>query len=66
MKKKTGSILILSLGSITSVKAISLVNTLVLSGETTDLSGLTSSGVNTDRLGGFISDLYYDRNNDVY
>jgi hypothetical protein len=42
-----------------------LVNTLTIPGDAKDLSGLTPSGVNTDRLG-FISDLYYDRNTNTY
>ncbi len=42
-----------------------LVNSLVIPGNTTDLSGLTPSGANTDQFG-FFSDLYYDRNANVY
>jgi hypothetical protein len=38
---------------------------IVIPGDATDLSG-QPNGVNGNRLGGFFSDLYYDRSNNVY
>jgi hypothetical protein len=51
--------------SVTSAQAISFVNSLTIPGETTDLSQTEISGANINRLG-FISDLYYDRYNNLY
>lgn len=45
--------------------AASLVNTLVIPGDATDPSGLTG-GPNANRLGGFFSDLYFDRPTGTY
>lgn len=47
----------------TSADAASLVNSLIIPGETTDLS--SGSGANQNRFG-FFSDLYYDRHENVY
>ncbi|MDF5730321.1 MAG: esterase-like activity of phytase family protein [Rhizonema sp. PD38] len=58
----------LILESINSVRALSLVNYITVAGETTDLSPLNgnSSNANINRLGGFGSDFYYDRDRNVY
>jgi hypothetical protein len=48
-----------------AAQAVSLVNTIVIAGDATDLSG-QPTGPNGSRLGGFFSDLYYDRSNNVY
>lgn len=48
-----------------SAQANSLVDNLVIPGDSTDLSG-QANGANGNRLGGFFSDLYYDRANNVY
>lgn len=46
---------------------VELVNSLIIPGEATDLAPVNgSSGANVNRLGGFFSDLYYDRSNNVY
>lgn len=49
-------------------QATALVNYLTIPGETTDLSLLNdgNGGANINRLGGFGSDLFYDRYNNVY
>ena len=54
-------------GNAPPASASSLVNTLSIPGETTDLFPLNggSSGANVNRLG-FFSDLYYDRHSNVY
>ncbi len=58
----------LILESINSVRALSLVNYITVAGETTDLSPLNgnSNNANVNRLGGFGSDFYYDRDRNVY
>ncbi|GBF82151.1 esterase-like activity of phytase family protein [Aphanothece sacrum] len=48
-----------------AAQAVSLVNTIVIPGDTTDLSG-QPTGANGNRLGGFFSDLYYDRSSNFY
>jgi hypothetical protein len=48
-----------------AAQAVSLVNTLTIPGEATDLFPTTSNSANTNRLG-FFSDLYYDHFEDVY
>lgn len=48
-----------------TAQAVSLVNTLTIPGEETDLSPTTTNSANTNRLG-FFSDLYYDHFEDVY
>ena len=52
----------------TSADAINLVNTLTIPGESQDLypTNGVSGGANINRLGGFFSDLYYDRYENVY
>jgi hypothetical protein len=52
----------------TSAYGISLTNTLPIAGGATDLAPLVngSGGANINRLGGFFSDLYYDRHQNVY
>jgi hypothetical protein len=50
----------------TSAYSISLSNSLSINGETTDLYPFNGSSANVNRLGGFFSDLYYDRQNNVY
>ncbi|PSB19020.1 PEP-CTERM sorting domain-containing protein [Phormidesmis priestleyi ULC007] len=47
-----------------SAQGASLVNNLVIPGESTDLAA--GSGANANRLGGFFSDLYYDRYQNLY
>jgi hypothetical protein len=49
--------------------AASLVNEIVIAGDAIDKSAIPAgqtAGANTNRLGGFFSDLYYDRLNNVY
>jgi hypothetical protein len=49
--------------------AASLVNDLTIAGDAIDKSTVPAgqtAGANTNRLGGFFSDLYYDRSNNVY
>lgn len=55
-------------GSTTSAYAIDLVNNITIAGNSTDLVPLKggSGGANVNRLGGFFSDLYYDRYQNVY
>jgi hypothetical protein len=43
-----------------------LVNSLTIPGNATDLFPTTTPSANTNRLGGFFSDLFYDAKNDVY
>ncbi|MEA5534876.1 esterase-like activity of phytase family protein [Crocosphaera sp. XPORK-15E] len=59
------STLSLSVLTTQATLANSLVNTIVIPGDATDLSG-QPNGANGNRLGGFFSDLYYDRSNNVY
>ncbi|MEA5510540.1 esterase-like activity of phytase family protein [Crocosphaera sp. UHCC 0190] len=59
------STLSLSVLTIPAAFANSLVNTIVIPGNATDLSGQPNSP-NGNRLGGFFSDLYYDKANNVY
>lgn len=50
-----------------AVGAVTLVNELTIPGESKDLAPATGgSGANINRLGGFGSDLFYDRYNNVY
>ncbi|MBD2776614.1 esterase-like activity of phytase family protein [Iningainema tapete] len=51
--------------STTSAYGISLVNSLTIGGESTDLYPFNGNSANVNRLG-FFSDLYYDRSNNVY
>jgi hypothetical protein len=53
-------------GSVNSAKATSLTNSITIPGESTDLYSLGGNSANNNRLGGFFSDLYYDRYNNVY
>jgi len=55
-------------GSTTAAYAIDLVNNITIPGNSTDLAPLNggSGGANMNRLGGFFSDLYYDRYENVY
>jgi hypothetical protein len=67
--KKTLSLsLLLAVGIVPAVRAAGLVNSLTISGQAPDLTPLngSSGGANVNRLGGFVSDLYYDRANNVY
>jgi len=48
----------------TTARAQDLVNSLTIAGNSTDLA--PGSGPNVNRLGGFFSDLYYDRAANVY
>jgi hypothetical protein len=59
------SILTLSILTAKAAQAGSLAGTIVIPGDATDLSG-QPNGANGNRLGGFFSDLYYDRSNNVY
>ena len=59
------SSLTLSLVSGKIAQAGSLAGTIVIPGNATDLSS-QPNGANGNRLGGFFSDLYYDRSNNVY
>ncbi|MBE9003601.1 esterase-like activity of phytase family protein [Fortiea sp. LEGE XX443] len=52
-------------GSTSTVGAVSLVNGITIPADSTDLSSSSTNSANTNRLG-FFSDLYYDRNNNVY
>lgn len=54
------------LGSMTSAYGVSLNNTLIIPGESIDLYSSATNNANTNRLGGFFSDLYYDRDNNLY
>lgn len=47
-----------------AVGALTLVNEVTIPGDSRDLA--PGSGANVNRLGGFFSDLYYDRYNNVY
>lgn len=53
-------------GNAISAYGISLSNSITISGESTDLYPNTGNSANVNRLGGFFSDLYYDRYNNVY
>ena len=53
-----------SIQGVRSAQGAVLVNNLVIPGESTDLA--VGSGVNINRLGGFFSDLYYDRHQNLY
>nr|MBA2748350.1 esterase-like activity of phytase family protein [Tatlockia sp.] len=53
-------------GSAPSAFSISLTNTLTIDGNSTDLYPFAGNSANVNRLGGFFSDLYYDRYNNVY
>ncbi|MGH2413160.1 MAG: esterase-like activity of phytase family protein, partial [Microcystaceae cyanobacterium] len=59
------SSLTLSVLSTHAALAGSLAGTIRIAGDATDLSG-QPNGANGNRLGGFFSDLYYDRSNNVY
>jgi hypothetical protein len=50
----------------TSAKAVSFVNSLTIAGDAKDLYSAEGNSANTNRLGGFFSDLYYDRYRNVY
>lgn len=52
-------------GLANSARAISFVNDITIPGDSKDLYEPSSSGANVNRLG-FLSDLYYDRDNNVY
>lgn len=72
MKVKNGFSSLLLIGSLAAsiltaraAEANSLVNGIVIPGDATDLSG-QPNGANGNRLGGFFSDLYYDRYNNFY
>lgn len=52
-------------GSATSAHAVTFVNEITIPGESKDLYEPSSNGANVNRLG-FLSDLYYDRYNNVY
>jgi hypothetical protein len=55
--------------SIPKAFALSLVNDITIAGDAVDKSVIPNgqtAGANTNRLGGFFSDLYYDRSNNVY
>ncbi len=53
-------------GNATSALSISLTNSLTIDGNSTDLYSSAGNSANVNRLGGFFSDLYYDRYNNVY
>ena len=53
-------------GNATSALSISLTNSLTIDGNSTDLYSSAGNRANVNRLGGFSSDLYYDRYNNVY
>jgi hypothetical protein len=57
-----------AVGFVSSAQAFSFVNAISIAGNATDLAPLPSgaSSVNTNRLGGFGSDLAYDRVNNIY
>lgn len=50
----------------TAAYGVSLSDRLIINGNSTDLSDFTGNNANVNRLGGFFSDLYYDRQNNVY
>lgn len=50
----------------TPVSAVSLVNNLTIPGDSVDLLSPGTNSANVNRLAGFISDLYYERHNNVY
>lgn len=52
-------------GLTNSAQAISLANGITIPGDSTDFFPPTGNSAD-NRLGGFFSDLYYDRNNNVY
>ncbi|MGQ9870072.1 esterase-like activity of phytase family protein [Leptodesmis sp.] len=56
------------LGNTTAAVAVSFVNSITIPGNSTDLFPLDSASTNANlnRLGGFGSDLYYDRVNNVF
>jgi hypothetical protein len=56
------------MGGMSAAQAFSFVNAISIAGNATDLAPLPAgaSSVNTNRLGGFGSDLAYDRVNNVY
>ena len=54
------------MGNVKSADGISLSNSITIAGESTDLYPSTDNSANVNRLGGFFSDLYYDRYNNVY
>ncbi|WP_427161436.1 esterase-like activity of phytase family protein [Aliinostoc sp. HNIBRCY26] len=53
-------------GDPTPASAVSLVNSLTIPGDSVDLVSPGVNSANVNRLAGFISDLYYDRHNNVY
>lgn len=53
-------------GFVNSADAVSLVNSLTLPGDSVDLLSPGENKANVNRLAGFISDLYYDRYQNVY
>lgn len=57
-------VLIITAAAATSARVQSFVNSITLSGSATDRAPGTTP--NANRLGGFFSDLFYDRLNDVY
>ena len=57
---------VLSMAGIPSAYGISLNNRLTIPGESTDLYPFKGNSANVNRLGGFFSDLYYDRYRNVY
>lgn len=56
------------LGHTTAATAVSFVNSITIPGNSTDLFPLNgaSANANLNRLGGFGSDLYYDRANNIF
>lgn len=59
-----GILVLIGGAAATAARAQSFVNNLLISGSATDRAPGTTP--NQNRLGGFLSDLYYDRLNDVY
>lgn len=53
-------------GNITSAYGVSFNNSISIAGDSTDLYPFNGNSANINRLGGFFSDLYYDRYNNVY
>ncbi len=53
-------------GNATSALSISLTNSLTIDGNSNDLYPFEGNSANVNRLGGFFSDLYYDRYKNVY
>lgn len=53
-------------GNITSAYGVSFNNSIGIPGDSTDLYPFNGNSANVNRLGGFFSDLYYDRYNNVY